>query len=57
MPFRRTVDPKRTFRKRPLDDDDDDDLDSFIVEDDDSKDTANDYSSEISKLFRYDRKR
>jgi hypothetical protein len=57
MPFRRTVDPKRIARKRPLDDDDDDDLDSFIVQDDDSRDTTNDYSSEISKLFRYDRNR
>lgn len=61
MPFRRTPDPKRPShlsQRRPNhesyddDDDDDDDLDSFIVEDDE-----NDYSSEISKIFRYDRKR
>jgi hypothetical protein len=61
MPFRRTLDPKRPShlpQRRPNhayddnDEDEDDDLDSFIVEDDE-----NDYSSEISKIFRYDRKR
>ncbi|CAO3600203.1 unnamed protein product [Absidia cylindrospora] len=69
MPFRRTMDPKRPPRRshRPdmdtYDDEDEDDLDSFIVDDDDddrydrSRADENDYSSEISKIFRYDRKR
>ncbi|ORZ09188.1 SPT2 chromatin protein-domain-containing protein [Absidia repens] len=67
MPFRRAMDPKRPPRRphRPdldaYDDEDDDDLDSFIVDDDDRYDRSradeNDYSSEISKIFRYDRRR
>ncbi|KAI8342758.1 SPT2 chromatin protein-domain-containing protein [Chlamydoabsidia padenii] len=64
MPFRRTVDPKRDINKRRRrleeeeEEEEDDDLDSFIVNDEDDEDNkVDDYSSEISKLFRYDRTR
>ncbi|CAO3625682.1 unnamed protein product [Cunninghamella echinulata] len=60
MPFKRTVDPKRDMKRRSRyqDEEEDEDLDSFIVDDEEEEIAHhynNDYSSEISKLFRYDR--
>ncbi|CAO3610412.1 unnamed protein product [Cunninghamella blakesleeana] len=62
MPFRRAVDPKKEIRQRSRyqhEDEDDEEMDEFIVDDDDEEvidhHYNNDYSSEISKLFRYDR--
>ncbi|KAI8081490.1 SPT2 chromatin protein-domain-containing protein [Halteromyces radiatus] len=62
MPFRRPMDPERFARRhRPRDDyidEDDDDLEEFIVDDDEEDDyRTSDYSSEIGKIFRYDRNR
>ncbi|KAI9309367.1 SPT2 chromatin protein-domain-containing protein [Cunninghamella echinulata] len=63
MPFKRVVDPKRDMKRRSRyqdEEEEDEDLDSFIVDDEEEEEEIgrrynNDYSSEISKLFRYDR--
>ncbi|KAL0088203.1 SPT2 chromatin protein-domain-containing protein [Phycomyces blakesleeanus] len=57
MPFR-PMERRPVRRPRPIDEEQDDDLDSFIVDDDeeDNRDYYGaDVSSEISRIFRYDK--
>lgn len=55
MPFGRPTALRRPMKRRSLDDEVDEDLRSFIVDDED--DEANDYSVEIGRIFRYDKRK
>lgn len=55
MPFGRPTALRRPIKRRSLDDEVDEDLRSFIVDDED--DEANDYSAEIGRIFRYDKRK